>query len=260
MSEARIQEEVACESGVGLENPTAHSTISSHEEVTSDAQGDSANGAKVSMMDLPNDTYTMLFLCKLGGQAFFYSTYIFALKLALLALLYMETHGDGRNLSAVDTSVLVAQFLLLPVAVAIQDDLISAYYIFANVRYSVDITRQNPYAYKWKFRAANICRCVDGLFSLAVNFMVLTSATEVLSLFLNFAALQFLQTIDNMALTLCAEGYFSDTLETVANHVIQAKLPKKQLRGKDTRYLDTGLFLVTLVVLVILWSLLSFVV
>jgi hypothetical protein len=40
---------------------------------------------------------------------------------------------------------------------------------------------------------------VDGQFSLFVNFVILLSATQVLSLFLNFAALQFIQTIDIIA-------------------------------------------------------------
>ena len=262
MSVATIQEDAAEDDGMDLEDPTAQSSHSDEER--SVMEGDSEhrvsriNDSQVAMIDLPNDTYTMFFLSKLGGQAFYYAAYIFILKMILFSFLTMETYGDGRLAKVEDATVRVAQFLLLPVAVAIQDDLISAYYIFVNIEYSQSIQTQNPCAYKWKFRASNLFRCIDGFFSLLVNFSVLMSATEVLSLFLNFAALQFLQNIDNVALTLAAEGYFSNNLETVANHVIQAKLPKSHLRGKRIRYLDSGLFVATLVVLLVMWSIISF--
>lgn len=248
--------------GVGVED-SSEQVKSPHEQEEVMELGNataSISNVDKKVMDLPNDTYTMFFLCKLCGQEFWYSAYIYALKMTLLVFLYIETYGDGRAIVEWDDKkVLAAQFLLLPVAVAMQDDLISAYFIFSNVLYSPSIQEQNPYASKRKFRVSNICRCMDGLLSLAVNFLVLVSATEVLSLFLNFAALQFLQTIDNMALSLAAEGYFSDTLQDAGNRVIQAKLPKKQLRGKDLRYVDTGLFLVTVVILLILWCVITFV-
>jgi hypothetical protein len=83
---------------------------------------------------------------------------------------------------------------MLPVAVAMQEDLIATYYLLANIKYCATVRVISPDARKWKYHIANIARGVDGLYGLLVNFVVLLSADEILPMFLNFAALQFLQT------------------------------------------------------------------
>jgi len=128
---------------------------------------------------------------------------------------------------ATEKKVLAAQFLMLPVAVAMQEDLISTYYMIANVKYDHQILTQHPYATKIKFKASILMRGIDGFLSLLVNFIILVKSTEVLSLFLNFAALQFLTHIDDIALKLAADGYLTDRLEDVARDVMDTKLPKK---------------------------------
>jgi hypothetical protein len=52
---------------------------------------------------------------------------------------------------------------------------------------------------------------VDGLYSLIINFVLLLITDEVLSIFLNFAALGFLQSIDDVAFHLAAHGMFIGT-------------------------------------------------
>lgn len=156
-----------------------------------------------------------------------------------------------------DTLVAMAQFFMLPVAVAMQDDLTATYYLVANIKYDDSIRKQHPHALRWKFNVATACRFFDGLYSLLVNFVVMIYAETVLSLFLNFAALQFLQTIDNIALDLAADGYLSDRLETAAVSVQNASLPKRSESNK-LRALDTVLFVGTVGVLFIIWFLLSF--
>lgn len=59
--------------------------------------------------------------------------------------------------------------------------------------------RQHPGASKRKYHVAMAC-FVDGCYSLLANFVVMLNAKTVLGLFLNFAALHFLQHIDNIAL------------------------------------------------------------
>lgn len=135
-----------------------------------------------------------------------------------------------------------------------QEDLIATYYLLSNLKYCPSVRNQSPDATKWKFYAAIICRAIDGVYSLMVNFMVLIAAEEVLTLFLNFAALQFLQTIDNIALDLAAAGYLSDKLERVARMVKQAELPKRG-DGNYLKVLDTVFFVATFGVLLVFWIL-----
>jgi len=207
-------------------------------------------------VDINDDVYNMFFLSRLGGQAFWYAIYIFGLKLTLYVFLANDAF-DVEQPTDVSVEVLVTQFFMLPVAVAMQDDLIATYYLVANIKYSPMVKMEATHATKWKFHVANLCRGIDGMFSLLVNFVILLKATEVLSLFLNFAALQFLQTIDNIALRLCAEGYLSDRLEIVANQVTTVRLPNKN--NQLYRSMDSILFLSTFGALLIAWAVIHFV-
>jgi hypothetical protein len=211
-------------------------------------------------VSIHDDTYNMFFLSNIGGSAFWYSMYIFALKMTMFTVLLYDAI-DNRQSSAEDgrapTRVLVAQFLMLPVAVSIQDDLMSIFYVFANLKYCNSVRAGNPAANKLKFQIATLSRAIDGFYSLAVNFMILVSATEVLSVFLNFAALMFLQNIDNIAVELAAQGFLTDRLEAVALEMKLAELPKRRT-DHWMKTMDTVCFLGTVSLLMVLWCLFAF--
>jgi hypothetical protein len=211
---------------------------------------------------IQDDVYNMFFLSNTGGQAFFYCIYVLSLKLALYTFLALDAVPDLQTArlkdgsEKVESTVLAAQFLMLPVAVAMQEDLIATYYLFANIRYCPTVRLVSPDARKWKYSMANTMRGIDGMYSLFINFVVLMTADSILPLFLNFAALQFLQTIDNIALQLAASGYLSEQLEHVALTVKATKLPKKH--SKFFEALDSVLFLCTFLVLLVAWIVISF--
>ena len=105
----------------------------------------------------------------------------------------------------------VTQFFLIPVAVAMQEDLMAVYARIANVKYDPDIMLISPYATPTKFALSFLLRFADGLYSLILNFILLLITDEVLSLFLNFAALGFLQSIDDVAFSVVANGYLGES-------------------------------------------------
>ena len=76
-----------------------------------------------------------------------------------------------------------------------------------------------------------------------VNFVLLLITDEVISLFLNFAALAFLQGIDDVAFHLAANGYIGDYMEDKCNIVKNADLPKR--KNRFMKSLDSILFLTT---------------
>ena len=207
------------------------------------------------LVSIPDDVYNMFFLSRIGGQAFFYAAYTFALKMALFTVLALDSVAEPIP-ENVDTKVKVAQFLMLPVAVAMQDDLTTTYFLVANIKFSSKLQQNSPHANKYKYHIANLCRGLDGIYSLFINFVILMHAEKVTSLFLNFAALQFLQTIDNIALELAEKGYLTGRLETVALQVKQAKLPRKS--NRIVTMLDSVFFLSTLITLVVSWAYLKF--
>uniref|UniRef100_A0A7S1V3Y6 Uncharacterized protein n=1 Tax=Grammatophora oceanica TaxID=210454 RepID=A0A7S1V3Y6_9STRA len=206
------------------------------------------------VFDLYDDIYSMIFLSPIYSSAMLFSLLSFILKICLYLFLAIELGRNGKasfQTGPKDALVVAAQFFMLPVAVAIQEDLIGSYALVANIRYDKTIRQKAPHATKTKWIFASICRFVDGLMSLGINFCLLLQATDVLTLFLNFAALQFLQTIDNVAFGLAKDGYLTDAIENVAELAATLTLPKKVDSFKNT--LDTLLFLITFLFLLIGW-------
>lgn len=207
-------------------------------------------GEEEEMSDIPDDVYSMFFLSRWFGPAFWYALYIGLLKVIFYTFLTLDALGEPipQNVGA---RVIATQFLMLPIAVAIQADMTAFFYTIANVKYSSAVQKSFPHASSLKFYLSNIFRGFDGFFSLLVNIIILLKASSVLALFLNFAALQFLQTIDNIALHLCLDGYLFDRLEHIARQVTMVKLPKRNHQFINS--LDTVLFVLTFIGIVLAW-------
>ena len=74
-----------------------------------------------------------------------------------------------------------------------------------------------------------------------------------MSLFLNFAALGFLQSIDDVAFHLAANGYLGDKLEDICTLVKNSSLPRR-VGDTFTNALDTVLFLTTYAVMLAIFA------
>mgnify|MGYP000198975619 CR=1 FL=1 len=149
-----------------------------------------------------------------------------------------------------ETAVVVAQLFLIPVAIVTQEELITSFFIFSHLKYSPEIKRRHPGATKWKYVVAHIARFCDGSMFLFINTVVMLLVIEdVLQLFLNFAALMFLQCIDNVALqgeyywtlsnlspkslfahilwyfiSVCLDGLWTRSLQEAAQDVVDMKV------------------------------------
>jgi hypothetical protein len=167
------------------------------------------------------------------------------LKMVLFSFLaYDLWDQSGGTFEAKEPLIRAIQFFLLPVAIAMQEDLIQAYTRIANTRYDKSIIEVSPAATHKKFILSFFLRFLDGFYSLIVNFVLLLITDEVLSLFLNFAALAFLQSIDDVAFHLAANGYVGDYMEDKCAIVKTVDLPKR-VGDQFTTSLDSILFLST---------------
>lgn len=181
--------------------------------------------------ELYDDIYSMLFLCHLFSSAALFSVLTFALKMMFFTFLMLDllTGNPDENPfgapAGISNLVRTAQFFMLPVAVAIQQDLIGSIFL-VNVHYDSNVLLIAPGATYWKWVLSSGLRFIDGLYSLTVNFCVLLTSSEALGLFLNFAALAFLQTIDNVAFHLALHGYLNDAIEEVAHRTKKVTLPR----------------------------------
>jgi len=213
------------------------------------------------MEKLEEDVYNMFFLAEVGSQAYWFSLSVWLLKLAFIYIiaydLYTNPDYEWPGPEKATTISRITQFLLLPVNVAVQEELVVTFFIYANLKWDKVILEVSPHATSGKYHAANMMRFIDGLSFLFINTTLLLQGFQILPMFLNFAALQFLQTIDNIALQLAADGYLSDKLEDVADSVGVMKLPRNS--NECLQVLDSIFMFLTFLLLVIAWALVGFV-
>lgn len=227
-----------------------------NEEKSINTQSILENETPPELFDIPADSYNIIFLSPYISQGFFFGLYVFVMKMGMFIFLAVDTleslQETRENDQETPKMVLCAQCLMLPVAVALQEDLIATFTLLSNVKYSSVVLDYHPYATKFKYYLANTLRGIDGTFSLFINFTLLLSANTARALFLNFAALQFLQSIDNMALTLAKEGFFTPTLEEMACKVQEMQLPRRDEASLITN-LDSIFFISTFENLLVAW-------
>ena len=210
------------------------------------------------MEEIEDDVYSMFFLADVCSQAYWFAILVFFLKLGLIVIIAIDLYTVGF-FPASDTVpglVKTTQFLLLPVNVSVQEELITTFFIYANLKWSKEILELSPGASKAKFHAANFMRFIDGLAFLFINTTLLLQASQVLSAFLNFAALQFLSSIDNVALHLARDGYLTESLETVAGDVLLMKLPKNH--NEKMQVMDSLLLATTYILTLVAWVIFTF--
>jgi Ca2+-binding EF-hand superfamily protein len=210
------------------------------------------------MEKLEEDVYNMFFLAEIGSQAFWFSLFVWMLKLGLIYMIAYDLYTTYEFPPSDNPSVVrLTQLMLLPVNIAIQEELVVTFFIYANLRWDETILEVSPHATSSKYHAANMMRCIDGLSFLFINTTLLLQATGILGMFLNFAALGFLQTIDNVALRLARDGYLSDKLEDVAESVDVMKLPRNN--NECLQVMDSVFLCLTYLILLIAWALVAFV-
>ena len=117
------------------------------------------------MADIEDDVYNMFFLSETCSSSFWFAIIVFVMKIALMIIIVMhlfanETMPTGSD---VPVDVKVAQFILLFVNVSFQEELITTFSVYANMKWSKHILKLNPGASKAKYHCANIMRCIDGI-------------------------------------------------------------------------------------------------
>jgi len=208
--------------------------------------------------DLDKDIYSLITMCPVASFPFVFSIGVVLLKLAIYAILVLDITIDKR-INNERIATVVVKFLLIPVSVAMQEDLMSAFSFFANGIYCPSMMDVSISATKSKLYFSYFMRTIDGIFSLYVNFTVVLGTPDTLGVFLNFAALQFLQSIDDVFYELIEKGFLGDPMEHWAS--LCAKVTIGRRHGDDDKkilsfrisHLDTILTLMTMSLCFIAW-------
>lgn len=209
---------------------------------------------------LPEDVFAFIIVAPYCSTAFLFACWVFILKIVIYAILitgisFAPTTVEDEE----DMKTTVVKFFLIPVSLAMQEDLMESYFFFANVLYNKEMLKNSSSATSFKLYLSYIMRVIDGILSLVVNYGVMLSTHQTLSVFLNFAALGFLQSIDDIFYELVGLGFMGDAMEHMSTICKDCFL--KRRHGECNRrflflrisHLDTIFFFVTLFILLIWW-------
>eukprot|EP00978_Attheya_sp_CCMP212_P045430 scaffold346263_cov24-Attheya_sp.AAC.1 len=181
------------------------------------------------------DIFSLMFICNIKSLGFAYSVFFFALQVAILVLIAINVlldAPDGNPLNVpVGTrlDVIVGQVLALFVSLITQSDFLATFDLI-NVKYDATVLSLFEGATRTKWIVSNICRFLVGVLSIAISFILIVQSTKVIDLFFNFAAVQFVSDLDNIAFQLAYRGYMviGDLEETTRKliHHVQFRLRK----------------------------------
>jgi len=206
---------------------------------------------------LGEDVYAFITVAPVFSMPFVFACGVIGIKYIVYgALLYGVIVEDFEGFDGAEKAATAVKFFLIPVAVAMQEDLMAVYAGVANARYDSKVLEISEHATKFKFGLSYLLRLFDGLFSLTVNFSVMLKTDDVLGVFLNFAALHFLQDIDDVFYALVEKGFFGDGMEHMSTVCRQISWPRRTGSNRVSKFLtnlDTILFTTTLLICLVVY-------
>ncbi len=206
-------------------------------------------------IELGENVYSLLVVAPVNSWPFIFSIAVMCIKFIALGILISDI--SFVDVAVPNFEVSVVKFFLVPVAIAMQEDLMSSFSTLANGMYCPSLKTKSTSATRTKLYFGYILRTCDGLASLYVNYAVMLVTTETIGVFLNFAALQFIYDIDDVFYELITLGFFGDQMEHMTLVCKECSLARRygQFNFKilcfRVSWLDTMLFFFLLIVLYI---------
>ncbi len=180
---------------------------------------------------LSEDSYSILFIAKPNSRPFRFAVVVLIMQLLVLILAVsdMERENSGNLFYPpidVSLAVAIAQYVSLVVAGLTQVDVFISLEALIVVGYAPSITERFPGATKAKWIVSNVLRLMVGVFTFFAIFLTIVTSDNVLTIFKDFAALQFITEFDNIAFWLANFGYFGSSAKRAAKHTQQIELPR----------------------------------
>ena len=176
-----------------------------------DDDGDSNDKYHNDKFQLQQDIFTFFFISPIFSWGFLYATCIYTLQLSILilamtGLLKDADHGNPLHIPLhTEVDVLIAQFAALLVSVFTAKDIIHALDVF-QVQYSESVKDVFPNATRQKWYLSHFLRLTEGCLGILVAFFFIVQSTDVLDLFLDFAVVQFVSELDDIAFFFAEKG------------------------------------------------------
>lgn len=203
---------------------------------TAALQGDAPTAEKQEYVQLSRDVYSLMYYSVPLSVTFFFSLgtflfQIFILILIMLDIVDVESDNPVNIPAGVSTVVRIAQFVAILIAVATQDDLITAINELHMGYYREGLPGDGNGGARWQWLMSIVARFGQGGLCLSVTFMLVVQSVEVVQLFLDFLAVTFVSTLDDCMFSLAREGYFAHRLRMEARKMSKVRVPKKAIKS-----------------------------
>jgi hypothetical protein len=182
--------------------------------------------------DLSDDIYSIIYTARSCSTAFWFAIFVFLFQITIIGLILTDLIDVSNEFNplqippGVVTEVRIAQCLALLLSVAMQQDIITSL-IFLHNGYNSEVLDTVPYAKFPKWLLSGICQFIAGSSLLVALFILMMQSTEVISLFLNFAALHFVSEVDNVGFAMGNLGFISDSVQAETKRVMEFKVPSR---------------------------------
>ena len=217
-------------------------------------------------VSLLEDTFSFLISAKVGSVPFLTGSFVFLLKNTIFILVVMNLIDTTKVFNklnipvTVEFSVMVSQLLAFMISVFTQNDLVSALIqLFQGYDDSIKEAygrngRGGGNKAQWLFSLS--CALVDGLFGLAVTFLLIVTSGTVLDVLLNFAAVKFVAGLDEAAFFLAQMGFAGPKNKAEAKVVMETTYKSARLqRHKKNRadHIQTAGLMVVFFIVMSFW-------
>ena len=180
---------------------------------------------------LGENVYSLLVVAPVTTWTFLFSALVVCLKLVILVILSSDIKYENIDYTP-RAGLTFVKFFLIPIALAMQEDLMAAFDVIANGMWCESLVEHSTSATLSKVYFGYFLRGIDGCLSLYVNYgVLLTTNDEIVNVFLNFAALQFIYAIDDIFYELMKLGFFGDQMEHMT--MVCGDCSLKRRFGKD---------------------------
>ncbi|CAB9518999.1 Notch ligand involved in the mediation of Notch signaling (By similarity) [Seminavis robusta] len=204
---------------------------------------------------LNEDIYSVIYTADARSQAFCFAMFVFVVQLSVIWLIFfdlLDTHSDNNKISlppGVPIMVNLAQaigVLLIVFTVAVYGDLTTGLARLID-GYDSDVLFKHPDAHCTKWFLSGLFQMTVGASMTMVLFVLLMQSTTVIGMCLNFAALHFVQEIDDLSFALGQKGFLTRSIQKDCDHVSQLTVPKGRRRvRKRARRIFTAALTVAL--------------
>ncbi|CAJ1934567.1 unnamed protein product [Cylindrotheca closterium] len=180
---------------------------------------------------LKNNVFSLIYTTKVSSPSFALAIFfvLFQSGLLILALLDLIEFNDTNNPLRVPTDVSlevrITSVMCLILAIPLFWDLMDSIERLQQGAPPSGLDHAPPGASSAKYYFAFSLQLIVGILYQIAMFILVVTPSSVVEMFLNFAALEFITEVDEIAFALAVRGYLSSTMKDSCIAVTQFKLP-----------------------------------